>query len=261
VRLAEDLAALDLISEGRMDLTAGSASRTREFDTFGIEPAERFGRMWETLGIVRRALNGETFDHKGKYFDIPNLNLTTHPIQKPFPLWFGGFGTQSLRRAGRAGYHVQASLGEGEEEYYKGLAEGGHNRDDFNFAIRSGSISLITNQSEATEVQQRLDRALAAHNAEYNQVGRDLAFQFRNPEQETRSTDAARMPIAGTPDQILATLEPVLKDSRVTHLQLRTADFGVGMTSAGKWMDLFAKECLPVMQKWGREPVSAAVTV
>ena len=44
VRLAEDLAVLDLLSEGRVDLTAGSASITREFETFGVEAKERFGR-------------------------------------------------------------------------------------------------------------------------------------------------------------------------------------------------------------------------
>ena len=57
VRLAEDMAVLDNISNGRLAvLTAGSASITREFETFGIDPTERFGRLWETLSILPQGL-------------------------------------------------------------------------------------------------------------------------------------------------------------------------------------------------------------
>jgi alkanesulfonate monooxygenase SsuD/methylene tetrahydromethanopterin reductase-like flavin-dependent oxidoreductase (luciferase family) len=89
---------------------------------------ERFGRTWEVMTFLERCYaSEESFDHDGKYFHFPNVRMTTQPLQKPFPLWFGGMGPQMLRRAGKRGVHLQTagldphgSFG----QYLEGLREG-----------------------------------------------------------------------------------------------------------------------------------------
>jgi alkanesulfonate monooxygenase SsuD/methylene tetrahydromethanopterin reductase-like flavin-dependent oxidoreductase (luciferase family) len=77
VRLSEDLATLDILCNGRLDVAFGSGSIGFEFETFRVDPRERTGRMWETMEIVRRSFAEEEFDHQGKYFKIPHIRQTT----------------------------------------------------------------------------------------------------------------------------------------------------------------------------------------
>ena len=54
-RVAEDVAAVDIISGGRFDFGIGPGSQYEEFRTFGVDPAEMNGRMWESIDWIRRA--------------------------------------------------------------------------------------------------------------------------------------------------------------------------------------------------------------
>ena len=58
LRVAEDVAAVDIVSKGRFDFGVGVGSQFEEFETFGIDPKERFGRSWEALDIIERCLHG-----------------------------------------------------------------------------------------------------------------------------------------------------------------------------------------------------------
>src|SRR5262249_12818007 len=72
-RLAEDIAVVDVISGGRFELGAGVGYKREEFDSFGVPFKERGARTDETLGIVRRLLDGESVTLKNKFFDFKNI--------------------------------------------------------------------------------------------------------------------------------------------------------------------------------------------
>jgi len=111
LRLAEDIAALDIASKGRFDFGVGVGSQWEEFRTFGINPKERVGRTWEIVDIIERCLHGtdETFDWEGKYYQFPNVRWIMQPVQTRIPILWGSFGPQSVARAARRGYHLIAS--------------------------------------------------------------------------------------------------------------------------------------------------------
>src|SRR5579884_2628222 len=73
VRLAEDVATLDLLSNGRVDLVCGAGSVRGEFETLGINPDERVGRMWEGMDLVRRAFAEAEFDYQGTHYRYPRV--------------------------------------------------------------------------------------------------------------------------------------------------------------------------------------------
>ena len=83
VRIAEDFAVLDNISGGRVDLPVGVGSATEEFHTFGVPFRERLGRMFEGLTVIERCFTGEKFSHQGKYYDFPDVHMTTPTVQQP----------------------------------------------------------------------------------------------------------------------------------------------------------------------------------
>ncbi|MBV8089021.1 MAG: LLM class flavin-dependent oxidoreductase, partial [Alphaproteobacteria bacterium] len=97
VRVAEDIAVLDNISNGRVDLPVGVGSAPEEFRTFGVPFNERLGRTFEALRIIERCFAGDEFSHKGKYYNFPNAHMTTTPVQKPGPpIWVASMGDQSV---------------------------------------------------------------------------------------------------------------------------------------------------------------------
>jgi len=118
VRVAEDIAVLDNLSGGRVDLPVGVGSAVEEFRSFGIPFNERLGRTFEALRIIERCFAGEEFSHKGKYYEFPNVRMTTSPVQRPGPpIWVASMGDQSVAWTARRGYHLAAGAGRGHAKY------------------------------------------------------------------------------------------------------------------------------------------------
>lgn len=108
LRVAEDIAALDIVSKGRFDFGVGVGSQWEEFNTFGINPKEKFGRTWEAIDLIDRCLHGgeETFSHEGKYFNFPDIRWIIPPVQDRVPFFWGGFGPQGVTRAAERDFEL-----------------------------------------------------------------------------------------------------------------------------------------------------------
>ena len=127
VRIAEDVAVLDNISGGRVDLGVGTGSSPEEFRTFGIPLENRLGRTFEALRIIERCFAGEEFSHAGKYYNFPNVHLTTRPVQRPGPpILVAAMGEQSVDWTARRGYGMAAGVGRGHDRYLAALRANGH---------------------------------------------------------------------------------------------------------------------------------------
>lgn len=104
VRLAEDGATIDILSNGRFELGVGVGYRPQEFAGLGFDPADRAGRTNEGLEIIRRLWEGETVDYAGEHYQIEGAKLEPPPVQRPRPpLWVGGFAPAAPKRAARLG--------------------------------------------------------------------------------------------------------------------------------------------------------------
>ena len=100
LRLAEDLAVLDNLSNGRIRFTAGMGYRPHEFEMFGRDITKRLAIMNETLAVLKQAWTGEPFDYHGR-----TVRVTPKPVQPGGPrLYMGGSTEKSALRAARAGY-------------------------------------------------------------------------------------------------------------------------------------------------------------
>ncbi|MBV9600751.1 MAG: LLM class flavin-dependent oxidoreductase [Chloroflexi bacterium] len=253
LRVAEDVATIDLLSNGRFTgFACGSGSDAGEFESYGLDPKERWGRLFEGLRFIREAFAREQYDHHGKYFQFPNVRMTTKPVQNPFPLWVGGFGPKLLERAGREGYHLQGGR-EGIQTYMDGLESSGYDEHDFNYQVfYPGHLGATRDQAwDAAQEGVYWYR-------DFYTTGRSITGTKRyvppSPDDLRKETNPPEL--VGTPEDVLRRLEPQLKDSRVTHFGLLHRLAGMSTEVSRTSLDLYAKEVMPVLKTWGRQPVS-----
>jgi alkanesulfonate monooxygenase SsuD/methylene tetrahydromethanopterin reductase-like flavin-dependent oxidoreductase (luciferase family) len=97
LRIAEDLAVLDLISNGRLDVTVAGGYRSEEFPMFGADPHARGRSVEELVAVLKQAWTGEPFDFRGQ-----KVVVRPTPVQKPRPtILLGGSTEPAARRAAR----------------------------------------------------------------------------------------------------------------------------------------------------------------
>jgi alkanesulfonate monooxygenase SsuD/methylene tetrahydromethanopterin reductase-like flavin-dependent oxidoreductase (luciferase family) len=99
VRLAEEMAVIDIISNGRVSYTLGLGYRPEEFEHFGKRVRDRGRIADENLPLLRRLLTGEEVLHEGR-----RIVVTPRPVTPggPMLMWAGG-SVAAARRAGRYG--------------------------------------------------------------------------------------------------------------------------------------------------------------
>jgi len=123
VKLAEDMAVLDLISRGRVSYVIGIGYRDEEFAAFGVDRRGRAQLVEDRITLLRRLWAGETVEFDGRI-----ARVTPEPFTRGGPLLaYGGGSVAAARRAGRLGMYFFADTSDAglEESYRDAAAEAG----------------------------------------------------------------------------------------------------------------------------------------
>jgi len=103
--LAQDLASIDVLSGGRLDVAIGAGWNKPEYDAIGLpfDPTPvRQARLAEAITVLKGAFAGEEFSFAGEHYTITNYTGYPVPVQRPHPPFFiGGGGRRTLTLAGR----------------------------------------------------------------------------------------------------------------------------------------------------------------
>lgn len=103
--LAKEIATLDMLTDGRVELGLGGGYRPSNYEQTGIPfdpPGIRISRMEEALQIIKGYFTEESVTLHGKYYHVTNLQGTPRPVQKPYPpIYLGGGGKRILSIAAR----------------------------------------------------------------------------------------------------------------------------------------------------------------
>lgn len=107
LRLAEELALLDILSNGRLNWGAGRGFDPIEFGAFRVSPEESAERYRECVEIVRAAWADEKFSYHGQYWQYDNIEVLPKPLQQPSPpVWLAATSPDSIRKAAESGYTI-----------------------------------------------------------------------------------------------------------------------------------------------------------
>lgn len=119
VRLAEQVATLDAISDGRVTLGGGIGYMQDEYDTFGVDADRRVGELLDAVEVVQAAADHEPLDYEGRVHAVEGVTVEPRYTQDPRPpIWLGGTVPQAIERAATvADGFVGAPMG---TEFYRG---------------------------------------------------------------------------------------------------------------------------------------------
>jgi len=105
LRVAEDAATVDILSQGRLELGVGRGAIAIHFQGFNVPYEESRERFEEALTLLKQAWTQETCTFAGKYFQVPGSRVTPHPLQKPHPpLRIAANSPETAAFAGAHGY-------------------------------------------------------------------------------------------------------------------------------------------------------------
>ena len=85
VRMAQDLATVDVISEGRLMVGIGRGYQKREYDAYGLDMAESRERFIEGTDIALKAWTQDKLSYQGNFYSFPEVMVIPKPVQKPYP--------------------------------------------------------------------------------------------------------------------------------------------------------------------------------
>ncbi len=102
VDVAEQVATLDVICEGRFIFGVGLGYREQEYEAFGVQGKERVPRFLESLQVIQRLWTEDEVTHHGRFFHLTKARLALKPVQKPRPpLWFAANNDAAVQRSAR----------------------------------------------------------------------------------------------------------------------------------------------------------------
>jgi alkanesulfonate monooxygenase SsuD/methylene tetrahydromethanopterin reductase-like flavin-dependent oxidoreductase (luciferase family) len=132
VRMAEEAATVDHISQGRFDFGVGRSGLTKFYQGYNIPYAESRDRFSEALDIILQAWTSEVFSYEGQYHSFHDVTVTPKPFQQPHPpVYIASASPESFAQAGIRGFPIFVSrqvnqLEQQLEQYRTAWHEAGH---------------------------------------------------------------------------------------------------------------------------------------
>ncbi|MFD8963922.1 LLM class flavin-dependent oxidoreductase [Streptomyces sp. NPDC059568] len=134
LRLAEEIALLDMVSGGRVNWGAGRGNDPGEFKVFGLDLDRSYALFRENVDIVLRAWQDERLTYHGEFHTFEGIEVLPKPLQQPHPpVWLAASSPDAIAWAASAGYSIlmdphssHADIGAKYAAYLKGLTAAGH---------------------------------------------------------------------------------------------------------------------------------------
>jgi alkanesulfonate monooxygenase SsuD/methylene tetrahydromethanopterin reductase-like flavin-dependent oxidoreductase (luciferase family) len=107
LRMVEEIAMLDQMSRGRLDIGFGRGSSPKELSFFGQDAGEAQAIYAEALDLIIQGLTKPVLDFRGKHFTVDSFPIQIEPLQRPYPpIWYGVHAPDSAVRAAQRGLEV-----------------------------------------------------------------------------------------------------------------------------------------------------------
>lgn len=248
VRVFQDFATLDAVSNGRAEIMAGRGSFIESFPLFGYDLNDYDELFDEKLELLLKICKSEKVTWSGKHRPaIHNLGVYPRPVQDPLPVWIGSGGTpQSAIRAGLLGLPLVLAIIGGRpvqfaaivELYKRAAAQAGH--DPAKLRVASHSHGFV-----AADTQTAADQFFPSTQQAMNVLGRERGWGHY----DRASFDAARSfegaLYVGDPETVAQKIIHLRKQVGVTRFMLHVPVGSMPHEQVMKAIELLGTEVAP----------------
>jgi alkanesulfonate monooxygenase SsuD/methylene tetrahydromethanopterin reductase-like flavin-dependent oxidoreductase (luciferase family) len=134
LRLAEEVALLDVLSGGRVNWGAGRGNDPTEFGVFGLDRDLSYAKFREHVDVVLQAWLQERLTYEGEFVQVHDVEVLPKPLQQPHPpTWVAASSPEAIEWAAEAGHSIlmdphasHVEIGRKFAAYRSGLAANGH---------------------------------------------------------------------------------------------------------------------------------------
>lgn len=253
VRLLEEIAMLDHLSGGRLEVGLGRGISPVEVGYYGIDHDETRARFAEYVELLLRGLTEPELTFHGEYYNVEGVPMVVPPLQRPTPpLWYGIADPKRARWAAERGLNLAALLPAPAvrpimDAFRHEWADLGKPAEQLPLTAVTRNMVVAPTAEEAMRLAERAFVPWRA-NIDHTWVKAGLTSPF---EARTGRTFAEwhgkRGAFAGTPDEALAYLRSQAEEAGVTYVAVDPCFGDIGYDEAARTVRLLAEEVAPAL--------------
>ena len=260
VRVYEEFATLDGLSNGRAEIMAGRGSFIESFPLFGYKLDDYEELFEEKLALLLKIRESETVSWQGKHrASIPNRGIYPRPVQEKIPVWIASGGTpQSAIRAGVLGLPLTLAIIGGSplyferlvQLYYEAAEKAGH--DISKLQVASHSHGFVADTTE-----EAIEKFFAPTQRAMNVLGRERGWgaYTRDTFDEARALEGALY--VGDVETVAEKIIFLRKNVGVTRFMLHVPVGSMPHADVMRAIELLGKEIAPIVReevaRWEQE--------
>jgi alkanesulfonate monooxygenase SsuD/methylene tetrahydromethanopterin reductase-like flavin-dependent oxidoreductase (luciferase family) len=249
--VAEDIATLDVLSNGRIDVGLGQGYARHEFAGFGIDRADRLGRFVEGLDVLHGLWTNDEFSYEGKHYTVDRARLVPKPAQSPAPpLWIGATSVPGVRRAGRRGAHLLGLANRRlQHEYDEARQAAGHDLDSAKVLQLHWAHVAATDDAAWDEAAPHYRHLLEVYTGWLNEADDpgNIAGGVQVPAlEDLRTSRTLFVPAFGSAETVANRLAASAEKVRTTHLALGVLP-GMSPDRVAASLERFATDVAPAL--------------
>ncbi len=266
-RVIAEIALVDALSGGRLDVGVGSGYQNYEFERLGADLTQNKVMFNEMLDMIERGLREPNFSYDGEYFQQKRTAINMRPVQTPRPpIWIAGKDPNSHRRCARDGYIPFISGGIGSPNGIKRLrdqveecyvAEG---KDPasiplgvLRFVCVSEDQSVLGRYADGARFQQRL--AVSLRHRRESMVD-DYMVEEVPFDEEPSIERVAENIVGGTVEAVAERLCNEIELYRPRHITIYFSVGGLPSSAAIDSMEQFATKVVPMIEHHFGKPLA-----
>ena len=262
IRVLEEIAMVDLLSDGRLQVGVGGGYQPFEFERFRLNLDDSAAMFMESLDVIEAGLTREEFAYDGAHYKIPPTRIAAKPVQTPMPpIYVAGMMSHDAvkRRVATQGWVPFLGNGTGPYDALAGV------RADYDALYREHGRDPLTQQTALmTYFHCTEDRALALDAAERSRYSSRVSLSLRLDYGEYDEGPFMKdlpMPrdftveqvrdntLIGTPDEIAEKIAHAIAVVRPTHIALHNQPGDLPQDRVLASMELFAAKVLPQLER------------
>ena len=266
LRVAEDYALLDLMSDGRVDFGMGRGYQPLEFQRYGIDQTTTRKRFEECVDVIKMAWQEGVVDYHGEFYDFTEVPIRPRPLQAPQPpMWMACLSPESFQMAGAYGHNLLLGSVFGlspelavqrRKDYYRGLVQSGHSVEDKQIGCLM--MVYVAETKEQAEAEYR-----DACQWYFNTIAKYVSVEGDTPVKSYEMYNAFRdvaavadfdkladggFVICGSPDQVVERLTEAQDVYGMTELLCWTRLGGLDNNKVLKSMELMRDKVFPYLR-------------